>query len=268
MASSEGAAVLLTACAPASGQQSELGKGGQPVSIRAFEWASVIDGETMKAIIEAYHATQTRVRVEVRAADRELLREAGRHPAGRRRARPPEHADLALAALRRQGSRPGARPAAAARQVGRGLAQGVGQALRAADEAPRQAVGAALQHGRHGDVLRHGCVRQGRRAGAHRGLDVRPVRGHRAPAEPRRPRKRPSATRPTPATSGWRAGCACTARRSGIGRSSRARRSGASPPSWTPCSSRCTTSSIASRWPRRPPTSRATSIACRTATWP
>jgi multiple sugar transport system substrate-binding protein len=65
MAIGEGAPALLTACAPAGGEQSELGKGGPPVSIRAFEWASVIDGETMKAIVEAYHATQTRVRVEM-----------------------------------------------------------------------------------------------------------------------------------------------------------------------------------------------------------
>src|SRR3712207_8031247 len=32
---------------------------------RSFEWTPPIDGETMKAIIEAYHGAQPRVRVEL-----------------------------------------------------------------------------------------------------------------------------------------------------------------------------------------------------------
>jgi multiple sugar transport system substrate-binding protein len=60
-----GSPALLVACGTAGGQPAELGKGGQPASIRAFEWATPIDGETMRAIIEAYHGTQSRVRVEM-----------------------------------------------------------------------------------------------------------------------------------------------------------------------------------------------------------
>jgi multiple sugar transport system substrate-binding protein len=56
---------LVAACGPLRRGESELGTAGQPVTVRTFEWTPRIDGETMLAIIQAYHTAQSRVRVEM-----------------------------------------------------------------------------------------------------------------------------------------------------------------------------------------------------------
>jgi multiple sugar transport system substrate-binding protein len=65
LAAGSGSATLLASCGVWASQEPELGKGGQPATIRTFEWAPRSDGETMQAIIDAYHTTQGRVRVQL-----------------------------------------------------------------------------------------------------------------------------------------------------------------------------------------------------------